>query len=269
LSWEEKLIELRKPTVRAQLLAESPQSENMFELFVTQSFNKMYELSKTGYEPRLDENLSSRAARLAVSPAELAYDLLLERDGTNFIYFPLFNYSDGNLDVLHELHQHPNVLMGLSDGGAHCGAVCDGGMPTFMLTHWTRDRDRGEKLPLSFIIHRQTQQTAEFYGLNDRGLLKVGYRADINLIDYDELALDLPEMVFDLPAGGRRLLQRARGYRATVCAGQVTFNNGKPTGALPGGLIRGSQPSPEVLSPSINVNVSEEVQPAHIGRTLG
>ena len=160
-------------------------------------------------------------------------------EGRGALYFPLFNYSDGNLDLLHRLHQHPNTHMGLSDGGAHCGAICDGGMPTFMLTHWARDRSRGGRIPLEHIVHRQTQRTAQLYGLNDRGVLAPGYRADVNILDYDQLSLGAPEVLYDLPAGGRRLVQRASGYVATYCNGVMTYQGGAPTGKQPGQLIRG------------------------------
>ncbi|MFT4625120.1 MAG: N-acyl-D-amino-acid deacylase, partial [Myxococcota bacterium] len=168
----------------------------------------------------------------------------LADNGEAALYFPLFNYTDGNLDLLHTMHTHPRVLMGLSDGGAHCGAICDSGMPTFMLTHWTRDRARGEKLPLEYIVMRQTSQTAQFYGLNDRGVLAPGYKADVNVIDYDRLHLQAVELVHDLPAGGRRLTQRAVGYDYTICTGVVTMEHGVPTGEMPGKLVRGEQPVP-------------------------
>ena len=139
-----------------------------------------------------------------------------------FMYFPLFNYANHDLEALRKMHMHPHTRMGLSDGGAHCGAICDSGMPTFMLTHWTRDRKRGERIALEKIVHRQTRQTAELYGLLDRGLLKPGYRADVNVIDYDNLSLGAPQMVFDLPAGGRRLIQRPSGYTATIWLPMLT-----------------------------------------------
>jgi N-acyl-D-aspartate/D-glutamate deacylase len=134
--------------------------------------------------------------------------------------------------------------MGLSDGGAHCGAVCDSGMPTFMVTHWTRDRSRGERIPLEHIVKRQNSQTAEFYGLHDRGVLAPGYLADVNIIDYDALRFEAPKMVFDLPAQGRRLVQRARGYRWTIKSGEIIMRDDAPTGAMPGKLVRGPQPAP-------------------------
>ena len=173
-------------------------------------------------------------------------EALLEHDGNGMLYFPLFNYSHGNLDALATLHQSPHTRMGLSDAGAHCGAICDGGMPTFMLTHWTRDRERGERLPLEWIVHRQTAQTAASFGLLDRGIVKPGYRADINLIDYENLSLERPRMVWDLPAGGRRLIQRAQGYAMTMVGGEVISEHGEPTGALPGRLIRGRRSRPSL-----------------------
>lgn len=243
LSPERRLEELRRPEVRARLLVETPREVGVFEAFVTRTFSKMFPMA-AGYEPAPEESVAARAKASGRSPAEVAYDLLMGQDGKGALYFPLFNYADGNLDLLYRLHQHPQVRMGLSDGGAHCGAICDGGMPTFMLTHWARDRTRGPRLPLEWVIHRQTRQTASFVGLQDRGLVAPGYRADLNLLDFDHLRLDAPRLVHDLPAGGRRLLQDAQGYRATVCAGRVTVEQGVPTGELPGGLIRGPQAPP-------------------------
>ncbi|MCA9491623.1 MAG: amidohydrolase family protein [Myxococcales bacterium] len=245
LPWEEQLAALRDPATKAAILADTPEERGVFEAYVTRTFEKMYALSATGYEPDPASSLAARAKAAGVSPAELAYDEMLADDGRGFLYFPLFNYSDGDLSPLHTLHDHPRVLMGLSDGGAHCGAICDAGMPTFMLTHWTRDRDRGPTFPIERIVHRQTQQTAAFYGLLDRGVLAPGYKADVNVIDYASLTLDAPALTFDLPAGGRRLVQDAKGYVATVCSGVVTFEGGAPTGAMPGQLVRGPRSAPE------------------------
>jgi N-acyl-D-aspartate/D-glutamate deacylase len=243
--WPEQLAALRTPETRAAILGDTPLELGLFEAFVTRTFSKMFILNDgRGYEQEASESLESLAAASGISSEELAYDAMLARDGTGFLYFPLFNYADGNLDVLQELHSHPLTKMGLSDGGAHCGAICDAGMPTFMLTHWTRDRQRGGLLPLEHIIRRQTSDTAAFYGLADRGILAAGYRADVNVIDYEELTLGTPELVFDLPAGGRRLVQRAQGYRYTICAGEITFADGTPTGAMPGCLVRGPQAAP-------------------------
>ena len=200
---------------------------------------------EAGYEPAPEQSVKALAKARGVKPLEVAYDLLMEHDGEAFLYFPLFNYSDNDLDLLHRMHSHPHIRMGLSDGGAHCGAICDSGMPTFMITHWTRDRARGERLPLPWMVHRQTQQTARFYGLFDRGVLAPGYIADVNVIDYDALSLDRPVMAFDLPAGGRRLIQSAKGYVRTYKSGELLAENGQLTGALAGRLLRGEQAPPE------------------------
>lgn len=242
--WEDQLTTLRDPAFKARLLAEKPETQNVFEMYITQMFDKMYPLVDTSYEPAPEDSIAAIASREGREPLEVAYEKMLEDDGRAMLYFPLFNYSDKNYDLLHELHQHPRTFMGLSDGGAHCGAVCDGGMPTYMLTHWVRDRTRGERLPLEHIVKRQTSETAAFYGMHDRGLLAPGYRADVNVIDFDNLALTPPSIVQDLPAGGRRLIQKASGYRMTICAGEVIVENDTPTGKLPGRLVRGPQAAP-------------------------
>ena len=244
-SYEEKRQALMDPAFRARLLAEKNIVIGDFETFITTSFHKMFPCGDTlDYEPSPKESIADIAARQGRSAEEVALDYLLSDDTNGFLYFPLFNYANGNLDVLHELHSHPRTMMGLSDAGAHCGAICDGGMPTFMLTHWTRDRTRGEKLPLGHVIRRQTMDTARFFELNDRGILAPGYRADINVIDYENLSLGRPEVVHDLPAGGRRLLQKATGYNATLVAGQTIAEHGTMTCSLPGKLLRGPQGSP-------------------------
>jgi N-acyl-D-amino-acid deacylase len=140
--------------------------------------------------------------------------------------------------------EHPKTVFGLSDGGAHCGLICDASMPTFLLTHWVRDRTRGERLPIESVVESQTRRTAELYGMNDRGVLAPGMKADLNVIDFDALLIHAPEMVYDLPAEGRRLIQKIDGYRYTVQSGEITYEDGVPTGALPGKLIRGPQPAP-------------------------
>jgi N-acyl-D-amino-acid deacylase len=242
--WEEKLAALRDPAFRERLLGETPIHVGAFEAFVTQRFDRMFPMDGAGdYEPRPEDSLAARAAREGTSPAALAYDHLMRGDGAGMLYFPLFNYADGSLEPTLAMHRHPRVLMGLSDGGAHCGAICDAGMPTFMLTHWARDRSRGEKLPLERVVARQTRDTAAFYGLHDRGVVAPGYLADLNVIDFDRLAGLPPERVTDLPAGGRRLVQRARGYVGTWKRGVRVIENDAPTGALPGRLIRGPQPA--------------------------
>lgn len=245
LSWEEKHARLRDPAVREAMIAATPFEVGEFETFVTQTWSNMYLLGPDNdYEPDPSTSLAARAAREGKRPGELAYEALMADEGRGMIYFPLFNYADGSLEPLHRLHAHPRTRMGLSDGGAHCGAICDAGMPSFMLTHWTRDRRRGATLPLEHVVRRQTSETAAFYGLHDRGVLAPGYRADVNLIDYDALRLRAPKMLWDLPAGGRRLVQRADGYVATLKSGEVIVRDGQPTGALPGRLLRGPQAAP-------------------------
>ena len=165
-------------------------------------------------------------------------DWLLERDGKAFLFAPLASYVDGNHEAIRTMMTHPATVLGLSDGGAHCGLICDASMPTYLLTHWVRDRSRGERLPLEQAVHLQTGRTAAVYGLGDRGELVPGKRADLNLIDLAGLRLHAPEMVFDLPAAGRRLVQHVDGYAATVVRGEVTFERGEPTGARPGRLVR-------------------------------
>ncbi len=254
---QERRAMLRDPAFRARLLSESPMNfedlkfflpqnfDGEFATFVTRSFDKMYPLNdRVDYEPTADQSVAALALATGRSPLEIAYDAMAENDGEGMLYFPLFNYADKNLDMLRILHAHPRTRMGLSDGGAPCGAICDGGMPTFMLTHWTRDRSRGERLGLEHVIMRQTSATARTYGLMDRGVLAPGFKADLNIIDYDRLRFLRPEVVYDLPAGGRRLLQHAEGYVATICGGQPIYEHGQPTGATPGRLIRGAQRAP-------------------------
>jgi N-acyl-D-aspartate/D-glutamate deacylase len=171
------------------------------------------------------------------------YDLLMQDDGRALVYAPVLNYADGNLDHVEEMLQHPWCVPGLSDGGAHVGTICDGSFPTTLLQHWGRDRPHG-RLPIELLVARQCRATAEAVGLFDRGLLAPRMRADINVIDFESLEVEAPTMVFDLPAGGKRLLQRARGYRHTFVAGVETYRDGESTGALPGALVRGGQPNP-------------------------
>jgi N-acyl-D-aspartate/D-glutamate deacylase len=170
---------------------------------------------------------------------QLIVNHMLSNGGKGMIYSPFFNYMYGDLSMTYELMQHPQTRNGLSDAGAHCGAICDGGMPTFMLTHWARDRVRGPKLSLEHIVHRQTRNTAELHGLRDRGLIAPGMKADINVIDFDSLGFDMPQMAYDLPASGRRLVQTAHGYVATFVSGVQTVADDAFTGELPGKLIRG------------------------------
>ena len=208
-------------------------------------FERMFPLTDPpDYEPDTETSAAARAARSGVSPEEWVYDYLLGDDGAAMLYVPFLNYADGNLDATREMLAHPHTVPGLSDGGAHVGTICDGSFPTFLLTHWGRDRARGDLFDLEFLVNQHTQATATTVGLDDRGILAPGYRADVNVIDFDRLAIARPEMHHDLPAGGRRVLQRASGYRHTFVAGVETYADGEATGELPGRLVRGAQPTP-------------------------
>jgi len=210
--------------------------------YLTQSFHKMYALgAEPDYEPPQERSVAAIAQREGRTPLEVVYDMLMDLDGKGIVYFPSFNYAYNDLSQLHAELQHPRTMMSLADGGAHCGYICDVSMPTYMLTHWARDRSRGPTLPLELMVQRQTRDTARIYGLEDRGLLRPGYLADINIIDFDRLRIPPPHVAFDLPAGGRRLVQTAEGYRATLKAGETIMENGERTGALPGKLMRGPQ----------------------------
>jgi N-acyl-D-aspartate/D-glutamate deacylase len=196
------------------------------------------------YEPGPEMTIAAVAQRSGRSVVEVALDAMLANDGEGLLYVPILNYSDGNSDSTREMILHPGAVLGLADGGAHVGTICDASMPTWMLTHWVRDRTRGERLPLELVVQRQTSDTARLYGLADRGVLAPGYLADLNVIDLDGLRLHGPEVRADLPAGGRRIVQRADGYVATIKSGEVTFLHGTPSGQHPGRLIRGTQPAP-------------------------
>ena len=241
---DERVAEMRKPEVRARILAEEPATKDRVTRYLVTNFAKYFRLGDPpDYEPAPETSIAACAQRAGKSAAELTYDLLLERNGREMLYVPFSNYASYNLDAVREMMTDTTTTLGLSDGGAHCGLICDASMPTYLLTHWVRDRSRGDRLPVEFVVKRQTADTAKLYGLNDRGALKPGLKADVNAIDLDGLRLHAPEMVFDLPAGGRRLVQRVDGYKHTVVSGEVTFEDGKPTGAMPGRLIRGPQPA--------------------------
>ncbi len=244
---EERRAKLADPAVRAQILESTPDYGQLPgpALLVMQGFSMMYALGDPpNYEPAPDQSIGAIAAREGLKPLEIIYDVMMEGGGTGLIYLPLIGYANGSLEPLREMMLHPNSVFSLSDGGAHCGLICDASVPTFLLTHWVRDRARGEKIPLEKIVSRQTQDTAEFYGMHDRGVLAPGMKADLNVIDMEALHIHAPEMVYDLPAEGRRLVQKVDGYRYTICSGEVTYEDGAPTGALPGKLVRGPQALP-------------------------
>ncbi len=248
LPWEEQKTKLLDPAFKTKLLAEAndyseaPQDIIQVVMVVTQGWAMQYEMDPDfDYEPDASASVNARAEAAGVDPQEYAYDMLCREDGGGFIYLPILNYADGNLDFLLPLQQAQDTVNSLSDGGAHCGTICDAASPTFMLEHWVKNRTRGGRLNLEHAIKRQCRDTAMLYGLEDRGLIAPGYLADINVIDMERLKLGRPWLAFDLPAGGRRLLQKADGYVATIKSGAVTFEEGRWTGETPGGLIRGPQ----------------------------
>jgi N-acyl-D-aspartate/D-glutamate deacylase len=234
-----RVARLRDPAIRARILAEEPGARDPIARALMSNWERIFLLGDPpDYEPPRERSVAATAAREGRTPQEVAYDWMLELDGRQFLFAPLANYVGCDFEVLREMIVHPRTLLGLSDGGAHCGLICDASMPTYLLTHWSRDRSRGERIPLEHVVRLQTSRTAEVYGLRDRGRIDVGMKADLNVIDFDALHLHAPRMVFDLPAAGRRLVQRADGYAATICAGEVAFEDGEATGALPGKLVR-------------------------------
>lgn len=240
LPLSERVTALRQPELRAALRTE-PDDGGLFRKVVLDRLDSWWAVADgdIDYEPRTDDSLAAVAQRTGAHPVDLIIDQLCAHDGHGMILTPFFNYAYGDLSFQYEAHQHPRTRMGLADAGAHCRVICDGGTPTFMLTHWTRDRQRGPRLPLEHVVHRQTRQTAELYGLRDRGLIAPGLRADLNVIDYDRLTFGPPRMAYDLPAGARRLVQKADGYVATFVNGIQTVDHDAFTGELPGRLVRG------------------------------
>jgi N-acyl-D-aspartate/D-glutamate deacylase len=248
LPLDELTARLADPTVRKAILSEDdlpPDPSEQFDMLAgaLQTIpDRLYPLDDPpDYEPTEDNTLAARAKDAGVDPMELAYDVMCSFDGRGMMMFPVFNYENGNHDDIREMLVHPSTISGLSDGGAHCRMICDASYPTYLLTHWARDRSRGPKLRLEDAVKLQTGDTAAFAGLNDRGVLTVGRRADINVIDLPRLDIGFPRAVDDLPAGGRRLLQGATGYVATLVAGEVTRRDGSDTGARPGRLVRGAR----------------------------
>jgi N-acyl-D-aspartate/D-glutamate deacylase len=239
---EEQRARLRDPQMRRAILADKPSEAEIaklaqFRQVIAQQFDKFFVMGNPpDYEPGPEKSLAAIAQRERRTPEEVAYDYMLEEG--HYLYFPVVNYTTGDHAPILEMLNDPACLLGLSDGGAHCTSIVDSGLPSYMLAHWGRDRQRGPKLPLERLVKRQTSETADFFGLNDRGRLAPGLRADVNLIDFEALKLHKPELVHDMPAGGRRFVQRVDGYQATICAGMPIFERGEHTGAMPGKLVR-------------------------------
>ena len=235
----ERVKILKDTAFRNKMFAEKVNYRSELTKVVAEAFDRMFKLGPVpDYEPKPDVSMAAIAERTGRRPEDVVLDAMLERDGEELIYMPFTNYVSGDASVVKQMLEHPRVVLGLGDAGAHASRICDSSIPTFLLTHWARDRSRGPRMPLERAVHTQTGRTAAFYGLNDRGLLQVGKKADFNLIDYDKLALVPPEMLRDQPAGAQRLVQRARGYVMTAVSGVATMEQGEVTGELPGRLIR-------------------------------
>ena len=236
----ERVKRLSDPAVKERILNED--ANNRYYAAIFNGLREMKDVwqldAQPDYEPDPEQSVGSRALAAGRDPIEYAYDMMLENDGLAMLYWPIINYGSQNLDVCRELMLHPHTLMGLGDGGAHVGTICDASFPAFSLIHWGRDRQRGEKIDLAQLVHNQTSATAAAVGLSDRGELKVGKRGDVNVIDFDNLVLDAPRMVYDLPSGAGRLQQKSTGFLATMVKGSVTYRNDEETDALPGRLIR-------------------------------
>jgi N-acyl-D-amino-acid deacylase len=241
--WDMQLQALRDPSFKAKLLSDPIDRPDidvgpLFDV-VTQGWSMHFVLGDNpDYEPGAEKSIASLAKAAGRDPAEYTYELLMQNNGQGIIYLPILNYSDGNLDFVRELLLNDHTVVSLSDGGAHCGTICDAASPTFMLSYWARDRKRGT-IPLELAVKRQTHDTAALYGMGDRGVIAPGKLADLNVIDFSKLSLERPYVAFDLPAGGRRLLQKSSGFDATIKNGQVTWREGVATGIRPGGLVRG------------------------------
>ena len=239
-----RLATLRDPSFRERVLTEAATAKVSGAARRLMAFDRMFALgSAPDYEPSQGQSVTSVAARECRPPEAVAYDYLLEDEGKAFLFAPFANYAHFNLDACGEMMASKHTVMGLGDGGAHVGLISDASFPTYLLSHWGRDRAHG-RFDLAWLVKRQTADTARAVGLMDRGIIATGMKADVNVIDFDRLAVAAPEMAFDLPAGGKRLLQRARGYTATIASGAVIYRDGKATGALPGRLVRGPQSAP-------------------------
>lgn len=241
LPFDRRIAALRDPQVRARLLVEEPGDALIPLARMGRRFEFIWPLGDPpDYEPAPEDSVAAQARRRGIDPAELAYDLLLENDGKGLLLAALANYGSGSLDPIHALITDPNSVLGLGDGGAHYGMICDSSYPTFVLQHWTRER-KGERLSIEEAVKALAADPAKTVGLMDRGVLATGRKADLNVIDYDKLRLNTPKVLYDLPAGGRRVTQDAQGYEALIVSGEIVSREGRPTGALPGRLVRGAQ----------------------------
>jgi N-acyl-D-amino-acid deacylase len=252
LPWSEQLAHLKDPAFRERMITEEsviPDVDvaDLYRIVAGGWFMQYVMGPDFNYEPTQADTIMTHAATAGVDGAAFAYDLLMSDEGTGFIYFPILNYADGNLNFLEALQTSDDTINSLSDGGAHCGTICDAASPTFMLQHWVRDR-AGTRIPLELAVKRQCRDTALLYGMDDRGLVLPGYLADLNVIDMDALKLGKPWIAFDLPAGGKRLLQKADGYSCTIKSGQITFRDGVMQGPVPGVVIRGPQVEPLAMA---------------------
>jgi N-acyl-D-aspartate/D-glutamate deacylase len=238
LTPKERLARLLQDSdLRRKLVSERP--EDGQTRWMTKVLQRAFPITEPlDYEPAVSSSVAARAEAQGRDPFDLALELMLADNGTGLLMHPFENYHAGDLEVVREMLVDDATVMGVGDGGAHVGTICDASAPTYLLSHWARDRHRGERLPLEFLVRKQTRDTAAAYGLADRGILAPGFKADINVIDFGRLGLKKPQVVYDLPAGGRRLVQRAQGYRHTFVSGVETLCDDEHTGALPGKLLR-------------------------------
>ena len=235
----ERVARMRDPEIRAKILSEDPAEFNKFPLFHRLNWDKMFHFGDPpNYQPRQEDSFAAIAAREGKTPQEVTYDALLDKDGTDFVYTTIGSYAYYNFSMPEQLLTNRNAIMGLGDGGAHVAFILDAGFQTFLLTHYGREQ---AMFPVEELVRRMTSDTAGAAGLHDRGILRAGMKADVNVIDWNRLGAGKPYIAHDLPAGGKRLMQEVYGYDATIVAGQITYRNGVPTGALPGKLVRGPQ----------------------------
>jgi len=243
----ERVKRMKDPASRARILGPERDASAGFGSMLDNPdmLKKIFPLGDPpDYEPGPEQSIWAIAQREGKAADEVLYDFMLRDEGKELLLLTFFNYSDGNLDLMHELFNNERAVVSLGDGGAHCGVICDASLQTFMLTHWARDRKRGPTIGLEHAVRAMTHDTAAVYGLNDRGVIAPGYKADFNVIDFENLSLRRPEMVFDLPGGARRLIQKSTGYDATIVSGEIVMQNGETTAARPGQLLRGARPTP-------------------------